>query len=514
MTPTTPANVLLVDDHPANLLALEAILGDSGVILVRAVSGDEALMQVLDTDFAAVLLDVQMPGMGGFEVARLMRARSRSRAIPVLFVTAAEHDAATVAEAYQLGAVDFMVKPLVPAVVRAKVGALADLWRERRRATAELERRVAERTAELAAANAALRRKEVELRDFVENATVGMHWVGPDGTVLWANRAELDLLGYERDEYVGRNITEFHADPPVIDDILRRLSCGEELHAYEARLLRKDGSVRHVLISSNVLWEDGRFVHTRCFTRDITERKRAVDALKEAGRRKDEFLATLAHELRNPLAPLRNALAVLEMGPPAGETRRLVEMMKRQLGHLVHMVDDLLDVSRVTSGKITLRTERLDLREVIHVAVETSRPVIEKGRHRLDVRLPDGPLPVAGDQTRLAQVLTNLLNNAAKYTPEGGGIELSVEPNEGAIVVRVTDNGVGIPADMLPKVFDIFTQVAGAADRAQGGLGLGLALVRKLVEMHGGTAWAESPGLGSGSTFTVRLPLAADVAAS
>jgi PAS domain S-box-containing protein len=510
VTETIPAGVLLVDDRPANLLALEAVLGDLGVTLVRATSGEEALKRVLEADFAAILLDVQMPGLSGFEVARLIRSRPRSRTTPIIFITAEEASAFPAHEAYQLGAVGYLVKPFVPEAVRAKVLALADLFREKeqaRRVNDELERRVAERTAALAAANAELLRKQAELTDFVENAVVGLHWVGPDGTVLWANQAEFDLLGYARDEYVGRHIAEFHADRPVIDDILQRLTCGESLHSYEARLRCKDGSVRHVLISSNVYREGGEFRHTRCFTRDITGRKRAEEALREADRRKDEFLASLAHELRNPLAPLRNAVAILQRGPPVDAIPPVVGMMDRQLAHLVRLVDDLLDVSRVSQGKITLRPEPLDLREVAGVAVETSRPAVETHHHALQVYLPDAPLPVVGDRVRLVQVLTNLLNNAAKYTPDGGRIELSTWRDGTFVVVQVTDTGVGIPADMLPRVFDLFTQVGRSLDRAQGGLGIGLSLVQKLVGMHGGTVTAESPGPGLGSTFSIRLPV-------
>lgn len=183
-------------------------------------------------------------------------------------------------------------------------------------------------------------------------------------------------------------------------------------------------------------------------------------------------------------------------------------MMERQVSQLVHLVDDLLDVSRVTSGKITLRSARVDLRDVADAAVETSRPLIDAARHQFEVRLPDGPLPLDGDKTRLAQVLTNLLNNAVKYTPEAGRIELSAARDGDSILVKVADSGVGLPADMLPKVFDVFTQVGRSIDRSQGGLGLGLALVKKLVEMHGGEVWAESAGPGQGSTFSFRLPLA------
>ncbi|WP_337176706.1 PAS domain S-box protein [Paludisphaera sp.] len=236
--------------------------------------------------------------------------------------------------------------------------------------------------------------------------------------------------------------------------------------------------------------------------------------LQEADRRKDEFLATLAHELRNPLAPVRNGVQILRMGVPEGESQEnLLAMMDRQLSHLVRLVDDLMDVSRVTSGKVALRREPLDLRAVVEAAVETSRQMIDSGGHELVVHAGDEPLPLEADRTRLVQVVANLLNNAAKYTPRGGRIEVAVGREGSRAVVRVSDDGAGIPAEMLPRIFDMFTQVGATLDRAQGGLGIGLTLVRRLVEMHGGTVVAESPGPGLGATFIVRLPLVRPAAA-
>jgi signal transduction histidine kinase len=240
----------------------------------------------------------------------------------------------------------------------------------------------------------------------------------------------------------------------------------------------------------------------------IAERRRLEAALREADRRKDEFLAMLAHELRNPLAPIRNAVEVLRHtrdDPERLESLRAV--MERQVGHMVRLVEDLLDLSRITRGKVSLRRERLDLGEVVHTAVETSRPLIEAGRHEL-VLTPPPRLHVEGDRMRLAQVLANLLNNAAKYTPKGGRIGLAMAREADQAVLRVQDNGIGIPANMLPRVFDMFLQVDQDPERAHGGLGIGLTLVRSLVEMHGGTVEAHSAGAGQGSEFVVRLPLA------
>lgn len=241
----------------------------------------------------------------------------------------------------------------------------------------------------------------------------------------------------------------------------------------------------------------------------LAETQQTAQALREADRKKDEFLATLAHELRNPLAPLRNGVELLKLAPTGPSATQARNMMERQLRHMVRLVDDLLDISRVTSGKIQLRIEPTSLRAVIEAAVETSRHAIEAGRHALSIRL-DEPLRLNADATRVSQVLGNLLTNAAKYTPEGGRIELAAERAGDTVVLRVTDNGLGIAKEMLPRVFDLFTQVGKHMDRAQGGLGIGLALVKSLVELHGGYVTAESGGLGKGSTFTVRLPIDGD----
>jgi len=251
--------------------------------------------------------------------------------------------------------------------------------------------------------------------------------------------------------------------------------------------------------------------------RDMTERKCAelqlqeqAVALKQADRSKNEFLATVAHELRNPLAPIRNALQVMRLagddGKAVDQSRAVIE---RQVQQMVRLVDDLLDLSRISGGKMELRCKRIELAGVISAALEASRPLIEACSHELTVTLPPEPVYLDADPTRLAQVFLNLLNNSAKYTPQGGHIWLTVERAKGEAVIRVRDTGVGIAAEMLPRIFELFTQVEGSLERSHGGLGIGLSLVRRLVEMHGGTVEARSEGLGRGSEFLVRLPILA-----
>jgi PAS domain S-box-containing protein len=241
---------------------------------------------------------------------------------------------------------------------------------------------------------------------------------------------------------------------------------------------------------------------------DVTERKRAEEALRLADRRKDEFLAMLAHELRNPLAPISSAADMLGLAYASEpRVRQISEIIARQVSHMRHLVDDLLDVSRVTRGLVAVARARLDLAQVVAEAVEQSRPLIAARHHRLELHLAPDPLPVFGDHTRLVQVATNLLNNAAKYTPDGGQIDVTLDAADGQARIEVRDNGVGIGADLLPAVFDLFTQATRTLDRTQGGLGLGLALVKKLVELHGGSVEVHSAGLGLGAAFVVRLPL-------
>jgi signal transduction histidine kinase len=249
---------------------------------------------------------------------------------------------------------------------------------------------------------------------------------------------------------------------------------------------------------------------------DISARKqsestlrRLADDLAESDRRKTEFLATLAHELRNPLAPIRNGLSVMRLsGDNPAAVAKVRDMMERQVGHMVHLIDDLLDIARISGGKLELKRQRTDLKTILASAVETSMPLIESGQHTLTVDLPDAALPVDADATRIAQVVANLLNNAAKYTPPRGQITLAVRRDGDDAVIAVRDTGVGIAEDALTGVFEMFSQIGRTVDRSQGGLGIGLSLVRRLIEMHGGSVEATSAGANAGSVFTVRLPLA------
>ena len=332
-----------------------------------------------------------------------------------------------------------------------------------------------------------------------------------DGKILTWNVGAERLFGYSAEEAIGRSITIL-APPERGDEPRRLLEClrrGQRVQHYETVRVAKGGQHLEVsLTMSPIVDVSGRILGASKLVRDVSQSKRAEAALREADRRKDEFLAILAHELRNPLAPIRNSLQILRMTSARdSEAARIGEMMERQVNHMVRLVDDLMEVSRITRGKIGLRKEPVAIAAIIEGAVETSRPLIEARGHRLELEVASEPLAIEGDPVRLTQVVANLLNNAAKYTDPGGRISLTVRREGAAVVISVVDTGTGIPPEMLRRVFDLFTQGERNAERVEGGLGIGLTLVKNLVEMHGGTVAAFSEGTGRGSEFVVRLPL-------
>jgi PAS domain S-box-containing protein len=353
------------------------------------------------------------------------------------------------------------------------------------------------------------RRRAAWQADLLEHSGDAVLAWEPAGSVLYWNRGAERLYGFTRQEALGRVTHDLLATtfpvplPAIVASLEQDGEWSGELTHRTKRGLQITVSSRMVLVREpngrRVVLEDDR---------DVTGQLQAQKALKEADRRKDEFLATLAHELRNPLAPMRNALQILRRADNRAASEQARAVLERQLLQMVRLIDDLLDVSRVTRGKLRLRTGRVELAAVVASAVETARPLIEASGHELTVALPPGPVPLDVDLTRLAQVFANLLNNAAKYTERGGRIWLTAERQGSDVVVSVKDTGVGIAAEALPRLFEMFSQVDRSLEQSQGGLGIGLSLVKGLVEMHGGSVEARSEGPGRGSEFVVRLPVA------
>jgi signal transduction histidine kinase len=383
---SSPIDILLVDDEPRNLDALEAILEGPGYRLLRAKDAEQALRLLMNHDVAAIVLDIRMPDMNGIELARLIKRSQRFRGTPIVFLTAQLVDDDRVVAGYDAGAVDFLTKPFDPRVLRHKIAVYAELYRKTRELAdlnEKLEERVRERTIEL---------------------------------------------------------------------------------------------------------------------------ERSEAALRAAAQQKDEFLAVLAHELRNPLVPLRAGLDFLlrrEAPPPVSRT---LGTMNRQLHHMVRLIDDLLDISRITRGALELKREPAEVAALVAATVEAVRPTFERRRQEL-VLESKGRYETAVDTTRIAQIVTNLLTNASKFTPERGRTTIRVGGEGDSVSIQVVDNGAGIPADQLDGVFGMFARISRPGGTSPAGLGIGLALARRLAEMHGGTLTAASAGENRGSTFTLRLPL-------
>ncbi len=398
---------------------------------------------------------------------------------------------------------DFSLR--APQLSDDEVGSLADAFNA-------MLQELGKRTETLEQANRALRESDERYQLAVRGSSAGLwDWDMVGNSIFFSPRVR-EMLGYTLEQFPDRTASMrevLHPDDrPRVRDALRAHLRQSLPYQLESRLRTASGGWRWFLVAGMALKDEhGKAYRMSGSMIDITERKEAEQTLHEASRAKDEFLATLAHELRNPLAPIRTGMEILKKdagnGPPSQRARAIIE---RQLVHMIRLIDDLLDISRITSGKIHLEKTRMELRTVIESAVETSRPGVEAGRHELVVDLPDQPIRLDADFTRLAQSVANLLNNAAKYTPAGGRILLQVRRDGDEAVIRVEDNGVGIPADMLERVFQLFAQVGRTIDRSQGGLGLGLSLVRSLVELHGGTVTAQGNGANPGSTFIIRVP--------
>ncbi len=572
-------NILVVDDLHQNLLVMGAILDELHENVISARSGAEALQLILQYDFAVVLLDVNMPGMDGYETAAFIRKRKKSALTPIIFLTAYA-DEIHKAQGYSLGAVDFLLSPVVPDIVRTKVRVFVELFRmnqevkrsaEERVALAQMETARSAAEAAQAAAEESSRRSaflaqisselaglletEVTVRNLARGVVpflgdfaavrvpveaggeaTELAWVdspGPSGVktasgtemlppFLTEAMARVQVAG--KMEIQDRNdgnlegqvssVQGQKSDPPFPNPDSENNSLPLPLHCTAVLPLRVRqetlgtltlgmGPSRRVFGPADIELAENLASRAAVFL----ENARLYQQIIDADRRKNEFLSMLAHELRNPMAPIQNAAEILNaLDAPGEELKWIKGVIDRNVRQLARLVNDLLDISRITQGKIRVEKEPVKVTDIVDQAVEISRPLIDSRKHELVLSVSGDQLWVNGDSTRLAQVIANLLNNAAKYTEPGGRIELVVAGEQDEIVFRVRDSGIGIARDMLPKIFELFTQIDRSLDRAQGGLGVGLSLVKSVAELHHGTVQAFSEGLGKGSEFVVRLP--------
>jgi signal transduction histidine kinase/DNA-binding response OmpR family regulator len=575
-------NILLVDDNPSNLLSLEAILQAPDRNLVRAASGDEALRYLLDCDVAVILLDVYMPGINGLETAALIRGRERSRDIPIIFLTADSTGSTLISKGYSLGAVDYIVKPVEPDILKSKVAVFVELFKK----TEEIKRQAEllhEKNIELENANLqrlsmlielgqqlATERDPLQLLEKFCHAArkiVGAHYAAvgmldADGTlrhfltsgfdaeltdtaavVSQVSREILNILLIERrpvrlsrtgpvtdalDFLPQGRPTDSLLVAPILSpsQVYGWLHLADKFEALEfseadERLAATLTSQVSVAYENARLYEEAQH-HAAELQQEVTERKQAEEErakllvreqaaraeAEAANRTKDEFLATLSHELRTPLTAVLGWSHLLRSGKLPEETAAsALETIERNARAQSQLIDDLLDVSRIITGKLSLDAHPVSLAPIIEAAINSVRPSAEAKNIRLEMELDQSPGMVAGDGNRLQQVVWNLFSNAIKFTPVGGQVQVRLKRVNSHVEIRVSDTGQGISADFLPHVFDRFRQADGTTTRTHGGLGLGLAIVRHLVELHGGTVHADSPGSGKGAAFTVNLPL-------
>ncbi|WAL61137.1 hybrid sensor histidine kinase/response regulator [Thermocoleostomius sinensis] len=565
MSSDPKVNILLVDNHPENLLALEAVLSSLGENLVKANSGEEALRCLLHQDFAVILLDVQMPGMNGFETANLIRNRSRSRQTPIIFLTAFSTSDDLMFKGYSLGAVDYLHKPIDPIILSSKVTVFVDLFRKTemiKQQRLEVERQ----SAQLKRMNAQLRQSEERFRLLSSCSPVGIFLLDIDGQCTYTNPRCQEICGFTAEEGLGEGWLQFlHPDDRdrAVAAWKRYIQESKEL-THEYRFQPPTGAVRWTHVRTSPMYSaHGELIGHVGTIEDITARKQA-DLVREqmlreqiarreaetANRMKDEFLAVLSHELRTPLNAMLGWSRLLRTRKLDQKTiDRALETIERNATAQSQLIEDILDVSKIIRGKLQLNWLPVNLVSVIEAAIDSVRPQAEAKSIDLNFLTSESAYHTWGDAVRLQQVVWNLLSNAIKFTPEAGRVTVrldcfssdqspspaatndslsnaspdtqsalttaSLPPPDrsssvqetGHMQITITDTGIGISPEFLPHVFDRFRQADSTITRSHNGLGLGLAIVQHLVELHGGTVEAASDGEGQGATFTVKLPI-------
>ena len=546
-TETDDARILIVDDDARNLDALEVMLESSGCSFVRAQSGDEALIAMLQYDFAAIILDIRMPGMNGIELAHLVKQRRRTRDVPILFLTAHLVDDADVLRGYGVGAVDYLSKPLNADILRSKVAVFVELFRKTRQLAAinaalqteaverhraqqalaqanqELELRVAERTAALTVAHRGVRENEERLRLAMDVAQMAAwEWDVDAGRITWSTDPEA-LFGFPAGAF-GPELRVTRAVHPedkarVEAAVSSALATG--LYECEYRVVRPSAAVVWVTERGQVLRRgDGTVEKIVGVSRDVSAQRRAEqegerllvrerearDEAERQSRFKDEFLATLSHELRTPINAILGWLSILSRGEAVRDPAKAIAVIQRNAQMQAKLIEDLLEMNKLTSGTARLDVALVDVKSTVDNALQALQPTAEAKGIRLTADIDPAVPQMAADGRRLQQVIWNLVHNAIKFTPDQGGVEVAVTRTSTSVQIRVTDNGQGISPDFLPYVFDRFRQADSSATRGAWGLGIGLSIAKHIVELHGGTIVATSGGSGQGSTFIVHLP--------
>ncbi|MBD1828682.1 response regulator [Microcoleus vaginatus GB1-A2] len=513
--PPDRVNVLLVDDRPENLVALQAILNSPSYNLVQANSGAEALRCLLNQDFAVILLDVQMPGMDGFETATLIRSRDRSRSTPIIFITAFSSNDTHVFKGYSLGAVDYLFKPLEPEILTSKVQVFVELFQK----TVEVK----QQATQLAAVNSELSKSEERFRTLCACSPLGIYLADVEGRCTYMNPRCQAISGFILEESLAevwqRSVHPEDRDR-VVADWLAWIKEGHE-YSNEFRLASNE-SVRWINVQSSPMFSDfGKLIGHVGTVRDVTDRKQADEergrlireqvARQEAERAnqmKDEFLAILSHELRTPLNAILGWSRLLRAKKFDEETiDKALETIERNAKSQSQLIEDILDVSRILRGKLNLNKHTIRLESVIDLAIDSLQPLADEKSIVIELTCSPNVGEVIGDFDRLQQIVWNLLSNAIKFTPQEGKVEVLLDSVGDEAQIQIIDSGIGIAPDFLPYVFDRFRQADSSTTRSYGGLGLGLAIVRHLVEQHGGKVSAEN-NPGEGAKFTVALPLA------
>lgn len=523
-------NILVVDDLQEKHVVFRTILDELGQNVVSARSGKEALRYILEMEFAVILLDVNMPDIDGLETASLIRQYKKSAQTPIVFITAYV-DELQAKRGYALGAVDYIPSPVVPEVLRSKVRVFVELFRMNR----QLQLRAAEREA-LARSEAARAAAEeaIHRADYLSEASQLLsRSLNLDDTIAAVLDLCVPMLGERAilgipDKDGGVRRLEIHpaasaddaevftpelrkaADRVVRDKQFRLWSSGSRAAAICPLTAGDEIRGALAILGDSAFFDSTRVSLIREFASRASiamENARLYSAVQEADRRKNEFLAMLAHELRNPLAPIRNAVHIMQGADVAPARMAWArDVISRQADHMSRLIDDLLDVSRIVQGKVVVKREKLPLATLVERSVESSAPRVAARNQQLHVELPAEPVMLDGDGMRLAQVLSNLINNAAKFSGPGTPITIAAAYADGEVAVRVRDEGAGIAPEFLPHIFDLFAQADQSLDRSQGGLGIGLTLVKHLVELHGGRVEARSEGTGRGTEVAVFLP--------